>query len=184
MPRIPAALAAADGMPTDSSSIDSFEDDLAMAIALKDWDQSVELVLKGKSNQRGRTFADYDSARGYLSSAVAKSLPDPSIAARLADLTRELVDQIAHDLADPDVRRSEVVALSGHLARLEESQAASNAFLRARKELLGKRTRMIGYHGDVPAYVSELAIVTFTILRHTSDWYLAAFPANALVSGM
>jgi hypothetical protein len=51
MPRIPAALAAADGMPTDSSSIDSFEDDLAMAIALKDWDHSVELVLKGKFKQ-------------------------------------------------------------------------------------------------------------------------------------
>lgn len=47
VPRIPAALAAADGMPTDSSSVDSFEDDLAMAIALKDWNQSVELVLKG-----------------------------------------------------------------------------------------------------------------------------------------
>lgn len=48
VPRIPAALAAADGMPTDSSSIDSFEDDLAMAIALKDWNQSVELVLRGE----------------------------------------------------------------------------------------------------------------------------------------
>lgn len=114
---------------------------------------------------------------------MAKSLPDPSIAARLAALTRELVDQIAYDLSDPDIRRSEVVNLSAHLARLGESQAASNAFLRARKELLGKRTRMIGYHGDIPAYISELAIVTFTILRHTSDWYLAAFPANALVSG-
>jgi hypothetical protein len=48
VPRIPAALAAADGMPTDSSSIDSFEDDLAMAIALKDWNQSVELVIRGE----------------------------------------------------------------------------------------------------------------------------------------
>ncbi|KAI5450924.1 exocyst complex component exo84 [Naganishia albida] len=167
VPRIPAALAAADGMPTDSSSIDSFEDDLAMAIALKDWKQSVELVIR---------------ARGYLASALAKSLPDPSIAARLAALARELVDQIALDLSDPDIRRSDVITLSAHLARLQESQAASNAFLRARKELLGKRTRMIGYHGDVPAYISELAIVTFTILRHTSDWYLAAFPDNSLVS--
>lgn len=60
MPRIPAALAAADGMPTDSSSIDSFEDDLAMAIALKDWDQSVELVLKGKSIQPAITLAYLD----------------------------------------------------------------------------------------------------------------------------
>lgn len=76
-----------------------------------------------------------------------------------------------------------MIALSAHLARLQESQVASTAFLRARKELLGKRTRMIGYHGDVPAYISELAIVTFTILRHTSDWYLAAFPDNSLVSG-
>ncbi|KAJ9111220.1 hypothetical protein QFC22_006595 [Naganishia vaughanmartiniae] len=48
VPRIPAALAAADGMPTDSSSINSFEDDLAMAIALRDWPPSVELVLKGE----------------------------------------------------------------------------------------------------------------------------------------
>ncbi|KAJ9104111.1 hypothetical protein QFC19_004095 [Naganishia cerealis] len=168
VPRIPAALAAADGMPTDSSSINSFEDDLAMVIALRDWAQSVELVLK---------------ARGYLSSALAKSLPDPSIAARLASLTRELVSQITDDLSDPDIRKSEVIDLTAFLTRLDEGQAARDAFLRARKELLGKRTRMIGYHGDVPTYISELAIVTFTILKHTSDWYLAAFQDNNMVSG-
>ncbi|KAJ9099335.1 hypothetical protein QFC21_004216 [Naganishia friedmannii] len=168
LPRIPAALAAADGMPTDSSLINSFEDDLAMAIALRDWPPSVELVLK---------------ARGYLANPLAKSLPDSSVAVRLATLTRELVDQISDDLSDPDVRKSEVIDLTSFLTRLGEAQAARDAFLRARKALLGRRTRMIGYHGDVPTYISELAIVTFTILKHTSDWYLAAFQDNNMVSG-
>jgi hypothetical protein len=122
-------------------------------------------------------------ARGYLSTPLAKSLPDSSISVRLSTLTRELVDQISNDLADPDVRKSEVIDLTSFLTRLGEGQAARDAFLRARKELLGRRTRMIGYHGDVPTYISELAIVTFTILKHTSDWYLAAFQDNNMVSG-
>ncbi|KAJ9091615.1 hypothetical protein QFC21_007155 [Naganishia friedmannii] len=136
VPGILAALAAADGMPTDSSSINSFEDDLAMAIALRDWPPSVELVIK-----------------------------------------------VSDDLSNPDVRKSEVIDLTSFLTRLGEAQASREAFLRARKELLGRRTRMIGYHGDVPTYISELAIVTFTILKHTSDWYLAALQDNNMVSG-
>lgn len=170
----------------DTSSVDFWEDDLAMAVALKDWAQSVELVLKGKqcySRRAGSYSSPHPSARAYLSSVVAKSTPDSGIPARLAALTRELVDQIAADLSDPDIRRSEVMTLSAHLARLDESRAASKAFLRAREEMLRKRTRMIAYHGDVTAYIGELAIVTFTILRHTSDWYLAAFLENSLVSG-
>ncbi|KAJ9099329.1 hypothetical protein QFC21_004210 [Naganishia friedmannii] len=118
LPRIPAALAAADGMPTDSSSINSFEDDLAMAIALRDWPPSVELVLK---------------ARGYLANPLAKSLLDSSVAVRLDTLTRELVDQISDDLSDPDVRKSEVIDLTSFFTRLGEAQAARDAFLRARK---------------------------------------------------
>lgn len=46
-----------------------------------------------------------------------------------------------------------------------------------------KRVRAIRAEGDISIYISELAIVCFTIIRHTSDWYMSAFKENRMASG-
>lgn len=73
--------------------------------------------------------------------------------------------------------------LAAFLIRLEESTLARNTFLTARKTLLQQRIRMITYQGDIPLYVNELGLVTFTIIKHTAEWYLLAFKENGMASG-
>jgi len=46
-----------------------------------------------------------------------------------------------------------------------------------------KRVRAIKAEGDISIYISELAIVCFTVIRHTSDWYMSAFKENRMASG-
>lgn len=46
-----------------------------------------------------------------------------------------------------------------------------------------KRVREIRAEGDISIYVSELAIVCLTVVRHTSDWYMTAFKENKMASG-
>lgn len=46
-----------------------------------------------------------------------------------------------------------------------------------------KRVRSIKCDGDVSIYINELAVVIFTIIRHTSDWYMNAFKENKMASG-
>jgi len=46
-----------------------------------------------------------------------------------------------------------------------------------------RRVRAIKAEGDISIYISELAIVCFTVIRHTSDWYMTAFKENRMASG-
>lgn len=149
--------------------IDSFEDDLTMAIAVRDWDQACELVSRGRS---------------YMKSPVAKALPDSTAATRLSSLTKELVRQLAYDLSNPNAQKSQVVRLVNLLVKLDEAHLARDSVLAARRTLLRHRVQMIAFHGDIPVYVGELCIVTFTMIKHTSDWYLAAFKDVQMASGL
>lgn len=46
-----------------------------------------------------------------------------------------------------------------------------------------RRVRAIRFEGDVRAYVKELALVVFTSIKHTADWYLASFRDIEMASG-
>lgn len=39
------------------------------------------------------------------------------------------------------------------------------------------------FEGSVELYISDLAIVVFTGIKHTADWFLASFRENDTASG-
>lgn len=43
-------------------------------------------------------------------------------------------------------------------------------------------SRKIRFDGDIGTYVGELAVVYFTGIKHTADWYLASFKENEVAS--
>lgn len=108
----------------------------------------------------------------------------PSLAAKLTSLRASLVAALLHTLTDPGLRKAGVTTVTSYLIRLGEANAARDAFLAARTELIRKRARMIGFEGEIPHYISELAIVIFTSIKHTAEWYLASFKENDMASGM
>ncbi|KIR53424.1 exocyst complex component EXO84 [Cryptococcus gattii Ru294] len=148
--------------------IDEYGDELTMAIAIRDWEGSVKLVEKGQ--------------------ALSKSIEsDPSahslLVSRLEQLVPSLVSQISHDLSSPNLRKSSSARLISLLVRLDLGDHARDTFLESRRELMLKRVRSIKCDGDVSIYINELAVVIFTIIRHTSDWYINAFKENKMASG-
>ena len=46
-----------------------------------------------------------------------------------------------------------------------------------------KRARQIKFEGDISMYISELAMVCFTLIKNTCEWYMAAFKDNRMASG-
>ncbi|KAL7421281.1 exocyst complex component exo84 [Cryptotrichosporon argae] len=156
---------------TDSKDlrwIDEYGDDLTMSIATRAWDDAVRVVEKGQNVLK--TLENNPAATDLLS-------------VRLASLRPSLVQQIAHDLSSPELRKSSTGRLVALLSRLDEGLLARDTFLKARRDLMLKRVRGIKHEGDITIYVSELAIVCFTIIRHTSDWFTHAFKDNRLASG-
>lgn len=108
----------------------------------------------------------------------------PNLATKLAPLKVSLTSALLQTLASPSNRKSTVVHLISLLIKLGASAAARTTFLAARTEVMRKRVRMITFEGHIGMYISDLAIVMFTGIKHTADWFLASFKENDVASGM
>lgn len=76
-----------------------------------------------------------------------------------------------------------MVRNAGYLLRLDKGEKAREIFLAARSELLRRRSRQIKFEGDVSLHIAELALVHFTLVKNTSEWYMSAFKDNGMASG-
>ena len=97
--------------------------------------------------------------------------------------TAELVASLLQDLSDHSIRKSGVVSSTAFLIRLNQGERAREAFLMGRGTLVRKRARQIKFEGDISMYISELAMVCFTLVKNTCEWYMAAFKDNRMASG-
>nr|XP_018259262.1 exocyst complex component EXO84 [Kwoniella dejecticola CBS 10117]OBR81420.1 exocyst complex component EXO84 [Kwoniella dejecticola CBS 10117] len=148
--------------------IDEYGDELTMAIARRDWEESVKLAERGRDLLK--TVSSNQSALALLT-------------AKLDQLSPTLMNQILHDLSSAQIRKNQTATLVSYLARLNCADQARDVFLKSRKELMLKRIRSIKCEGDISIYNSELSVVCFTIIRHTSDWFMNAFKENMMASG-
>jgi len=108
----------------------------------------------------------------------------PALSAKLAPLKMSLTAALIHSLSALDNRKTIVVKLISLLLRLGAGLAARSTLLTARSEVTKKRVRMIRFEGAVEQYINDLAVVVFTGIKHTADWFLASFKENDMASGM
>lgn len=108
----------------------------------------------------------------------------PTLNAKLAPLKVSLTAALIHSLSALENRKTTVVKLISLLLRLGAGPAARSTLLAARSEVTKKRVRMIRFEGAVEQYINDLAVVVFTGIKHTADWFLASFKENDMASGM
>lgn len=106
----------------------------------------------------------------------------PTLKDKLAGLTASLTSALLYSLSEPSHRKTSVVYLTSILIKLGAGPAAQAAFLATRGELIRKRIRSIPFEGDIPLYIFDLAIVVFTAIKHTAEWFLASFKENEAAS--
>ena len=143
-------------------------DELAVHIALREWEEAVTLVEEGKKRLASRPISE-----GPLYLLVES----------FNSCASELVQAISAELASPYQRKSMVVRDAALLVRLDKGREARDLLLEARTDLLQRRMRQIKYEGDVSLYISELAMLYFTLIKNTGDWYMAAFKDYRMASG-
>ncbi|KIM88914.1 hypothetical protein PILCRDRAFT_3077 [Piloderma croceum F 1598] len=144
----------------DARWVGEFADELTVAIALREWNQAVSLVEQGKT----------------------KLSTTPPLAAKLTPLTVSLTNALLGSLALPTNRKSTVVNLIALLLRLNAGPPARSMFLAARTEVMRKHIRAIRFEGHIGMYINDLAVVVFTGIKHTADWFLASFKENEVAS--
>lgn len=106
-----------------------------------------------------------------------------TLGGKLAPLKTSLTAGLIHSLSALDNRKTIVVKLVSLLLRLGAGPAARSTLLAARSEVTKKRVRMIRFEGAVEQYINDLAVVVFTGIKHTADWFLASFKENDMASG-
>jgi len=106
----------------------------------------------------------------------------PQLKDKLAGLTASLTSALLHSLSEPSHRKTSVVYLTSLLTKLGAGPAARAAFLSTRGELISKRIRSIPFEGDIPLYIFDLAIVVFTAIKLTAEWFLASFKEHEAAS--
>ncbi|KAF8514201.1 Cullin repeat-like-containing domain protein [Hysterangium stoloniferum] len=146
----------------DARWVEDFSDDLTVAIALRKWEEAVELVEIGEKR---------------LSTT-------PVLAPKLTTLKVTLTTALLQTLSDPMQRKSAVVRLTSLLERLQAGATARSTFLAMRGELMRTRVRALRFEGSVELYISDLAIVVFTGIKHTADWFLSSFRDNDTASAL
>ncbi|GLB43605.1 putative nuclear mrna splicing [Lyophyllum shimeji] len=144
----------------DAQWVGEWADELTVAIALREWDKAVTLVEEGK----------------------AKLSTTPLLAIKLPSLNALLTKALLDSLSLTSVRKSTVVSLISYLLRLKAGPAARSTFLQMRSKVLKAHVRKIRFEGHVGTYVGDLAVVYFTGIKHTADWFLASFKENEVAS--
>ncbi|KAI9569500.1 hypothetical protein HD554DRAFT_2020462 [Boletus coccyginus] len=137
----------------NAHALSELSDDLTVAIVLRAWPRAVKLA---------------ESARVH-----------PSLSPLVAALTSALLDALAR----PKNSKSTCVELVGHLLRLGAVARARETFLAARGAAIEGYVRAITFEGHVGLYVHNLAVVVFTAIKHTADWFLAGFVEHEMTSG-
>ncbi|CDZ97932.1 Exocyst complex subunit [Phaffia rhodozyma] len=160
-----------DGSGKDMHWVDEFGDELAVAIALQEWETAVSLVEKGRLHL------------ATLSSPI-DPLPSLILRQKFIPLQNALFTSLTHKLASSSLRKTSLATLVSYFYRLDQPDLARSTFLAARTDLIKKRIGQIRWEGDSVVYVNELAVVCFMGVKNTTEWYLNAFRENGMASAL
>ncbi|PFH46266.1 hypothetical protein AMATHDRAFT_77745 [Amanita thiersii Skay4041] len=158
---IPGAGSSAKGKAErDARWTNDWADELTVAISLREWTKAVGLVEK----------------------AQEKVAVMPPLAAKLPVLTSRLIAALLDALSKPTIRKSSVVLIISLLTRLDSGTAARNTLLCMRSQVIKSHIRKIQFEGNIMTYIGELAVVCFTGIKNTADWFLSSFKENEVAS--
>ncbi|KAF8906133.1 hypothetical protein CPB85DRAFT_895024 [Mucidula mucida] len=144
----------------DARWASEWADELTVAISLREWEKATKLLEEGDS----------------------KLAAIPPLSTKLPALKAQLTAALLQSLSMISNKKSSVTMLIGLLLRLGAAPAAKTTFLKMRSQVIKNLVRKIRFEGHIGAYIGDLAIVTFTAIKHTADWFLASFKENEAAS--
>ncbi|KAG2189612.1 hypothetical protein INT46_003359, partial [Mucor plumbeus] len=143
-------------------------DHLEVSIALREFEKSVVYLEKAR----------------HIVMSSSSSLPIVREARdHINHYTDELSQIVSRDLSNTLLTKIQFQRYVNWLLRLDKSERARQVFLGTRTLIIKKRIRQLVFEGDITTYISELALVVFTLIRNTCEWYRDSFKQNEMASG-
>ncbi|KAF3936232.1 hypothetical protein ABW19_dt0205220 [Dactylella cylindrospora] len=127
-----------------------------------------------------RKFEEAVSRVEFLRGIAVKHAKSNTVASefitfRVDERALRLSGLVTADLKEYSKWKSYVKMNADWLVRLEFEDKAREALLDARTAALKEKTRRVRFEGDIPSYISQVALVQFTLIRNTVETYNACF---------
>ncbi|ORY93831.1 Cullin repeat-like-containing domain protein [Syncephalastrum racemosum] len=154
---------------SDRKWLADMPDDLEVLISLRQFEKAVSLI---------------EQARALLAS-YTKEKETPVLRdgkAQVQKYTELLCTTISSDLSNTLLTKLQFQRLVNWLLRLNKGDQAQEVFLSTRSKIIKKRIRQLAFEGDIATYINELALVVFTLIRNTCEWYRDSFKQNEMAS--
>ncbi|KAI9476614.1 Cullin repeat-like-containing domain protein [Zychaea mexicana] len=153
--------------PADQKWLSYLPDELEVAIALRQFENAVKDI-----EQARKLFSSYKRETPLLRESKRQ----------VDKYTESLSSIISHDLSNILLTKIQFQRLVNWLLRLDKGEEAREVFLNTRSLIIKKRIRQLTFEGDSTTYINELALVVFTLVRNTCEWYRDSFKQNEMAS--
>ncbi|KAI9259607.1 Cullin repeat-like-containing domain protein [Phascolomyces articulosus] len=153
--------------PADQKWLQYLPDELEVAISLRQFENAVK---------------DIEQARKVLATYKKESPLLRESKRQVEKYTESLSSIISHDLSNILLTKLQFQRLVNWLLRLDKGEEAREVFLNTRSLIIKKRIRQLTFEGDSTTYINELALVVFTLVRNTCEWYRDSFKQNEMAS--
>ncbi|CAO3638718.1 unnamed protein product [Cunninghamella echinulata] len=153
----------------DQQWLEELPDELEVKIALRQFEDAVTYIGKAR-----KIVSSYTTSP----SPIIKESMD-----QISKYTDSLGATISIDLGNPLLTKIQFQRYVDWLLRLDKGEKAREVFLATRSLIIKKRIRQLIFEGDTTTYINELALVVFTLIRNTCEWYRDSFKQNAMSSG-
>ncbi|OBZ84285.1 Exocyst complex component EXO84 [Choanephora cucurbitarum] len=141
----------------------------------------LEVLIALRQFEKGVVYLE--NAR-HIVIGSPSSLPVVKEARNNIDHYTDILSQIiSRDLSNTLLTKIQFQRYVNWLLRLDKSEKARQVFLSTRTLIIKKRIRQLVFEGDITTYISELALVVFTLIRNTCEWYRDSFKQNDMASG-
>ncbi|KAK0722079.1 Cullin repeat-like-containing domain protein [Lasiosphaeria miniovina] len=150
-----------DGKQQNLRWVESQMDELDINIALQEIEPAVARVEKLK----GLAF-------GLKNNVIAQDF----ISFKVDERCTKLASLVVRDLISSHNDQRKMKRNVNWLTRLGFEDRAREAYLKARSEIIKKRTRQCIFQGDLHLYIWEISFVYFTIIHNTVNCFQACFP--------
>ena len=115
--------------------------------------------------------------------ALSRKSPEyKEIDDRQKSRVERIATAITRDFKNPVSSKAQLDQRLNWLLRLGLQDQARESFLIARSSIIRQRISQLAFDGSVIQYGRELAVVVFTMIRNTANWYQKAFRDPLLAS--
>ncbi|KAI9316768.1 Cullin repeat-like-containing domain protein [Dichotomocladium elegans] len=153
--------------PSDRKWLEDLPDELEVAISLRQFETAVGYIEQAK-----KVLDAYSKSTPLLRESKE----------RVQKYSESLASIISHDLGNTLLTKLQFQRLVNWLLRLDKGEEAREVFLSTRSLIIKKRIRQLTFEGDSTTYINELALVVFTLIRNTCEWYRDSFKQNEMAS--